>query len=101
MSCNSNVSVTTDREWVFRTSGMQCEDVDFTNLSAARTELTDNDIITVDEETIFLAVCEACTICPNSAHFAFKINSNDLDDALELGWSHANDSAFLEEHNLD
>lgn len=66
--------------------GLQCEEAIFPDLSAAISSLEEAGIVVVAAEEIGLEVCEACG-CATSRHFQLQINAEDLDRALELGWT--------------
>jgi hypothetical protein len=66
--------------------GIQCEEPEFPDISAAIGALEEAGIVVLAAEEIALNVCESCS-CATSEHFRVQINVDDLDKAIELGWS--------------
>ena len=66
--------------------GQQCEEPILADLSAAVGALEEAGIVVLAAEEIALNVCESCN-CATSEHFQVQISVDDLDKAVELGWS--------------
>jgi hypothetical protein len=66
--------------------GIQCEEPEFPDLSAAVGALEEAGIVVLAAEEIALNVCESCN-CATSEHFQVQINVDDMDKAIELGWT--------------
>lgn len=75
--------------WILHPLGLQCADTNsyaYTNVQAARADLTAAGITVFQVETIELAVCQACD-CPTSTHYHAQIAAADLSKAQTLGWT--------------
>ena len=75
--------------WILHPLGLQCADTSsyaYTNVQAARADLTAAGITVFQVETIELAVCQACD-CPTSTHYHAQIAAADLNKAQTLGWT--------------
>lgn len=71
--------------WVIKPVGQQCEQVEM-NVARAESELVAADVEVNIATTVNLPVCAACS-CPTSEHYRMQIAAEDLEKAIDLGWT--------------